>query len=699
MGKDNEADEVSEVNMSEPHQPSPTKESLLRSSYYANNEDAPDEILRKLIAAQFPIAKANIPTARSIINVGPLEANRSPYRPGSWVEVQGKDMKWRLDMVTHVVKLAPDDFDWNDPANEGVEPEWRFFYSVSARRKLAKEHLRAPEEGLRRVFGARPFLWQQYACVKLEAALRFHKGHTDDFMIKDIQKFVHSLWVDWLNDPQNRDFRALYDHEWIGDLGRSELLDHIMKPFQLIETIKEDETGRWDFGEDTDIGCYTYLSCLGTGYLLPIILFLIQIWLPIGLFIAVQGNCSLLAWEPLEKLGILSFKVCTNEEFNDQGYDNRRLLQSTSVVVFIFYLVRVVPDTLATFYNTFGRHSSVFSRLMSLRQNLWEQNDDTIGQMIGYKLDLYMNTAYVSLLYFLNVFVILHTESVIDVVLNSLAFEFIWQIDEGITKTTWFDPQQRWITAAAIQVVLQQTIQLNWLKNPEEFCARFCVSPDVLDTVCDGDSGVLKNKRLAEADAENVQFMTAKEKLGYRCRKLAEEMQNPNAIDEYTPPRVRFGVFKKDFSGFFCSESHFMFQRFLMYRTWSRWERLLYAPRVPTVEELFEVDPFGDPQILSSLDEIKPTKETLFANFDPRYLDKTDAEIFLRHVLSVLSFRYMILGIFKALKKRKYVSFVFRLYDGFVQWCAYVITLLFPLLMIGAVAALIQSFTQDTSTR
>ena len=117
------------------------------------------------------------------------------------------------------------------------------------------------------------------------------------------------------------------------------------------------------------------------------------------------------------------------------------------------------------------------------------------------------------------------------------------------------------------------------------------------------------------------------------------------------------------------------------------------------MEELFEVDPFGDPQILSSLDEIKPTKETLFANFDPRYLDKTDAEIFLRHVLSVLSFRYMILGIFKALKKRKYVSFVFRLYDGFVQWCAYVITLLFPLLMIGAVAALIQSFTQDTSTR
>ena len=94
----NEADEVSEVN--EPHQPSPTKESLLRSSYYANNEDAPDEILRKLIAAQFPIAKANIPTARSIINVGPLEANRSPYRPGSWVEVQGKDMKWSCLLYT-----------------------------------------------------------------------------------------------------------------------------------------------------------------------------------------------------------------------------------------------------------------------------------------------------------------------------------------------------------------------------------------------------------------------------------------------------------------------------------------------------------------------------------------------------------------------------------------------------------------------
>jgi hypothetical protein len=32
-------------------------------------------------------------------------------------------MVWRLEMITRVLKYAPDDWDWSDPANEGKNPK------------------------------------------------------------------------------------------------------------------------------------------------------------------------------------------------------------------------------------------------------------------------------------------------------------------------------------------------------------------------------------------------------------------------------------------------------------------------------------------------------------------------------------------------------------------------------------------------
>jgi hypothetical protein len=86
-----------------------------------------------------------------------LERLERTFRVG--VEVMGPDMRWRLEMATRVIKNTPDDWDWNDPDTEGAEPEWTYFYNAGQARMLDADSIRSPEEGLKRIFGNRPWIW------------------------------------------------------------------------------------------------------------------------------------------------------------------------------------------------------------------------------------------------------------------------------------------------------------------------------------------------------------------------------------------------------------------------------------------------------------------------------------------------------------------------------------------------------------
>jgi hypothetical protein len=57
-----------------------------------------------------------------------------------------------------------------------------------------------------------------------------------------------------------------------------------MKPFKLMDQILEDKE-TWDFKDDPDISVYTYLSVLGSGSLVPTIVFFLQMIIPIFLFL------------------------------------------------------------------------------------------------------------------------------------------------------------------------------------------------------------------------------------------------------------------------------------------------------------------------------------------------------------------------------------------------------------------------------
>ena len=74
------------------------------------------------------------------------------------------------------------------------------------------------------------------------------------------------------------------------------------------------------------------------------------------------------------------------------------LAEAMSIAIFAYYLFSIIPDTYANFFNVAGAADSVYSRLLSIRRGLWLQGDDSMLQMFGYKLDIYMNTSYETLL-------------------------------------------------------------------------------------------------------------------------------------------------------------------------------------------------------------------------------------------------------------------------------------------------------------
>jgi hypothetical protein len=118
---------------------------------------------------------------------------------------------------------------------------------------------------------------------------------------------------------------------------------------------------------------------------------------------------------------IVANECVDGEELSAEVY----LAKIMSLAVFTYYMISVIPDTYSNFFNVAGAADTVYSRLLSLRRELWLQADDTLMQMIGYKLDIYLNTSYETLLSMLNIFVILYEEAAIEIILNALAFAFI----------------------------------------------------------------------------------------------------------------------------------------------------------------------------------------------------------------------------------------------------------------------------------
>ena len=96
-------------------------------------------------------------------------------------------------------------------------------------------------------------------------------------------------------------------------------MQKIQKPFNLIDRIGE-ENDEWDFRDDPSISVFTYLSCLGSGYLTALFVLALQTLIPLVLVMAA-----------FEKEGL----SCKDERLDEEPYMARVM----AAIVFAYYLL------------------------------------------------------------------------------------------------------------------------------------------------------------------------------------------------------------------------------------------------------------------------------------------------------------------------------------------------------------------------
>ena len=219
-----------------------------------------------IVEAEFDSAQQRkiVPTMASLIDVilsrYKEDKNTGEYHvkfeEGDWVEVLDDDMQWRLQRIREI-KMTDIDGD-----GDAGDEEWELLYDVGSQKNLSSDEIRCSEAGLKALFGVRPWVWQQYALLKLEERLRFQKDHAEDFVNFPIKDYIDDLWKQWLDNPDNSDFKELFNHNLIGESGRRSLVKHIMTPFNFMVLLAEGKDGMDVTHPDVvdQFGAFTYLS-------------------------------------------------------------------------------------------------------------------------------------------------------------------------------------------------------------------------------------------------------------------------------------------------------------------------------------------------------------------------------------------------------------------------------------------------------
>jgi hypothetical protein len=178
--------------------------------------------------------------------------------------------------------------------------------------------------------------------------------------------------------------------------------------------------------------------------------------------------------------------------------------------------------------------------------------------------------------------------------------------------------------------------------------------------------------------------MTHDEKVYQQCIEAARRTNNKAALQELEKTAVYFGIFDKMFSTVFVTKTRGMFEKFSAYRTWSRWEKVLFMAPLPDLEDLLVLNRRGQSAVQEKLITAVPTVFEPFANFNPKECATTPNQLFANHVLDVITFRFMWRGLTQSWEDEKYASFAFRILDGFWKWMTYMTQLLFPYVKILA---------------
>jgi len=466
----------------------------------------------------------------------------SRYNIGDWAEVRGKNLEWRLERLIDTLKLK----------DHGEET---LYYSTAVDHKLTEENVRLPKDALLYVFGASPWIWQQWACLRVEHVLRFQDGHQNDFEIFDIQGYVEELWDLWLNNPKNKDFADLFLR--VGEFGQEELIKHVMEPFDLMRDVRSNSSGQWDL-KDVGLSVYTYLSVLGSGFTDAFLIFVLQVSMPSILYIFYINAAR-------------------------QGGGEVSLIAGTRVMLFftlLYYLFKTTRDLDYNFRRIICGSDSAYSRILNIRKRIWEDGNDNFPQSIGYVFDLFMNTGYVCVLYIYNMYILFNTIDAFNILSSVVVFELLLNLDEEIAASSWWDDGGRWMKAGIIEMILQQTIRREYNHSWDQYFSHFSQSltkaqrQQVQERFV--SAGFTEITFLVGSEShDTITLLTIGERIEQKRWREAEEegIADSSQLDKQD---VYFG-------GLLTYGIAAVFQKHQNYRAWLQWEQLLFLFPVPTL--------------------------------------------------------------------------------------------------------------------
>ena len=626
------------------------------------------------------------PTSADLINAVLEQPNNGtglPFGQGQWIEYFGTDQRWHLERVRRVVAQTPlPAVPSGAEAPIGKPRDYVYAYNLGKGKLVPPFLVRAPEEGLKRVFGMRPWLWQQWAMLRVSELVRFQDGHQRDF---ETLTFVHaaaSLWEQWLRDPRNADFARVFDgHD---HHVQSKLLDHVLGPFLGMDRLsKQNQPGaRWDFRAQ-NISIYTYASVFGSGFSTVGVVLCLQWGVPVLLLYAqVLASEDRFPGVPTIGEGVhavlrgdsgtttanwTTFCSAPSQTSAQRGWEGLIM----NVFIFCVYALRALPRVMASFYETVGEGDSPASRLNALRSVLFERGVDTAWMRLGFGVERVQRALFAPVMNLVMLMVLFLTRDPVNIVLNALAIEFLQEFDVELAKTSWFDPTRRWVRAGAVEMRMRHTLLLETLDDPARLCATYGVDAEMYKRAMGGKWVGLKDVWQARADRSDLAFMTDVDKVWAVAGMVAKSRGMDEADWQFNDRERAFGVV--DAVALRCGvETDGVFQRFEAYATWSRWDRVLFLPMTTHRGVEVDVERGGG----------EKDKEADVLNYDPHFGSRY--ERFARNVRRTLLLQRLGDSLVVGWnRKESVVSLGVRVVQGVLEWVAFVVQVAFPVGMVG----------------
>ena len=125
-----------------------------------------------------------------------------------------------------------------------------------------------------------------------------------------------------------------------------------------------------------------------------------------------------------------------------------------------------MPDQISLIKNRFGVSADTRSKLNRLRSYTFLKRADDIFMKLGYRADMVMNSSYIAALYIFNIVILITYADPWDIILNSLAIEFIKDIDESFTSNAAYEESEyRYLKAGIVETVIRRYVDVPFLNS------------------------------------------------------------------------------------------------------------------------------------------------------------------------------------------------------------------------------------------